>query len=155
MTAPFPPLPPVAGLPVLDTPVRPDWLDHNGHMNVAAYLIAFDQGCCALCSLAGIGPDRIAETGHTVFVGQANVVYRREVHAGDRLCITARLRDLAADRMQLYLTMWRAGAKGAELAAACEELAVGVRLETRRPAPFPADVAAWLAALRAADDSPI
>lgn len=151
MTRAFPTLPPEAGMAVLETLVLPEWLDHNGHMNVAAYLIAFDRGCCAFCTRAGIGPDRIEATGHTVFVGQANLAYRREVHRADRLCVAARIRGRTHDRMQLYLSLYRAKDDAAELVAACEQLAVAVRLDTRRPAPFPVDVAAWLDRLRAAE----
>ena len=125
----FPDLPPVAGVAVLRTPVLPEWLDHNGHMNVAASLIAFDWACCAFSRLAGIGPDKIESSGHTIFVGQANVAYRREVLHSDHLVIGARVPALAADRKHLLLTMYRLRDGAApELAAVCDELCVCVAM---------------------------
>lgn len=152
MTAQQTALPPEAGEPVLETPVLAEWLDHNGHMNVAGYLVAFDRACCALCTRAGIGPDRIASGGHTIFVGQANIAYRREVHADDRLLIAARVREMSQDRLILHMSLFRqAAGEAPELAAVCEELAVCVAMATRRRAPFPPEVRYWFAALHAAE----
>jgi acyl-CoA thioester hydrolase len=155
MTAPADLPPAAAGAPgervELRTPVRPDWLDHNGHMNVAAYLVAFDSAVCAFCTRIGIGPDRIAATGHSVFVGQANLICRREIHAGDRLAVTMRLLGLAPDRVHLWMGLYRDAATGDGPAAVCEQLVVCVRLDGRRPAPFPAEVAAALTALAQTD----
>lgn len=135
----------------LRTGVCPEWLDHNGHMNVAAYLKAFDTAVCAFCTRIGIGPDRIATTGYTVFVGQANLLYRREIHAGDRLAVTLRLVALASDRVHLLMGMHRENDVRQGPAAVCEQLLVCVRLDSRRPSPFPADVAATLIALSEED----
>lgn len=142
-----PDLPAAAGLPVMQVAVQPDWVDHNGHMNVAAYLIAFDRACCGFSSMAGIGPDRIASGGHTIFVGQANLAYRREVLLTDRIAIGARVPAMAPDRKHLLLSMYRLrDGEPPELAAICEELCVCVAMTTRRPAPFPPEVAEWFGA---------
>jgi len=131
-------------MPVLETGVLPEWLDHNGHMNVAGYLVAFDKACCKFCTSAGIGPDRIQSTDRSIFVGQVNIVYRREVLANDTLIICARIRAMSEDRMVLYLTMYKRNADGSvTLSAACEELAVAVSMTTRRPAAFPQNVRTW------------
>ncbi|WP_134500391.1 acyl-CoA thioesterase [Microvirga pakistanensis] len=148
------PLPPEAGVPVLETVVAPEWLDHNGHMNVAGYLVAFDRACCKFCASAGIGPDRIASSGHTIFIGQANLVYRREVHDDDYLVIAARVRGMSSDRFILHMALYKLASDGSfELAAACEELAVCIAMKTRRPAPFPPAVGAWFAQACEADAS--
>nr|MBC8451738.1 thioesterase-like protein [Rhodospirillaceae bacterium] len=33
--------------------VRPEWIDHNGHMNVAYYLLAFDEAAGAISQYIG------------------------------------------------------------------------------------------------------
>ena len=33
--------------------VRPEWIDHNGHMNVAFYLMAFDEAAGAVAKEIG------------------------------------------------------------------------------------------------------
>lgn len=135
-------LPYEAGHLILRTVVAPEWLDHNGHMNVAAYLIAFDRACCEFSREAMIGPENIASSGHTIFVGQANVVYCREVHQENELFITTRVRELTKDRLHLMMSMHSRQPDGTiVLAAVCEELCVCVSMATRRPASFPSEVA--------------
>ena len=41
--------------------VKPEWIDNNGHMNVAYYVLAFDSGVDLLWSKAGID-DKYIET---------------------------------------------------------------------------------------------
>jgi len=42
------------GMLVAEGKVKSEWIDINGHMNVAYYLLAFDQGVDALWSKIGI-----------------------------------------------------------------------------------------------------
>ena len=35
-------------LPQTTLTVRPEWIDHNGHMNVAYYVLAFDESTDAV-----------------------------------------------------------------------------------------------------------
>jgi acyl-CoA thioesterase FadM len=37
--------------------VRPEWIDHNGHMNVAYYVLAFDEAAGSLSKYLGIGKE--------------------------------------------------------------------------------------------------
>jgi acyl-CoA thioester hydrolase len=126
------------GLPVYRTKVPDGWVDHNGHMNVATYLTAFDAAICAFSTDCGIGPDRIEETGKTVFVAQANIVYRRELHRTDAITINLRILDLAEDRLHVYMTMH--DERDSYVAAANEQLLVCVSMKTRRPAELSGDV---------------
>ncbi len=126
------------GLPVYRTEVSDRWVDHNGHMNVANYLTAFDAAICAFCTDCGIGPDKIAETGTTVFVAQANIVYRRELHRTDRIAIDLRILDLIEDRLHVYMTMH--DERDRHIAAVNEQLLVCVSMETRRPTRLSTDV---------------
>ena len=49
--------------------VRPEWIDHNGHMNMAYYVLAFDEASGALMRYIGIDQPYRDRTGHgTVFL---------------------------------------------------------------------------------------
>jgi acyl-CoA thioester hydrolase len=120
---------------VSEEQVREEWLDHNGHMNVAAYLTAFDAAVCTFCTALGIGPDRIPQTGKTIFVGQANIVYRHELVRGDSIRIAVQLLGLTGERAHACLSMYDTGKN--VLAALNEQLFVCVDIETRRPSPLP------------------
>ena len=43
-----------------DQTVLPEWIDYNGHMNVAYYVLAFDQGVDELMRQVGITPEYLA-----------------------------------------------------------------------------------------------
>jgi len=48
--------------------VEPGWVDYNGHMNVAYYVLAFDHGTDAFLDHVGMDAPYRASTGGTVFV---------------------------------------------------------------------------------------
>lgn len=120
---------------VIRETVREEWLDHNGHMNVAAYLIAFDSAVRTLCIGLGIGPDQIPQSGKTIFVGQANIVYRHELVRGSRIRIAARILAVTEGRAHACLSMFDEDRD--VLAAFNEQLFVCADMSTRRPSPFP------------------
>lgn len=141
--------PAVAGLPIGSTPVYRQWTDHNGHMNLAAYLVAFDRAFARWCNQVGIGPRQIAATGCTIFVAETHLVYRQELHLGDRVDIGLRVLALSPTRMHSHLSMMRRDT-GA-LVCVNEKIDVCVDLATRRACPFPPDVQARLQALQQQD----
>ncbi len=50
------------GMRVAEGIVRPDWIDYNGHMNVAYYVLAFDLAIDALWARIGITDEYIRDT---------------------------------------------------------------------------------------------
>lgn len=139
--------PAVAGCAIGSTPVYRCWTDHNGHMNLAAYLVAFDRCFARWCNRIGIGPRQLAATGRTIFVAEAHLVYRQELRLGDQVDIGIRVLALSPKRMHSHLTMVRRD--NGELVCVNEKLDVCVDLATRRSAPFPDAVHAQLLALHA------
>ena len=45
--------------------VRPEWLDYNGHMNVAYYVLAFDHACDSFLDHIGMTYAYRARSGGT------------------------------------------------------------------------------------------
>ena len=39
--------------------VRPEWIDFNGHLNMAYYNVLFDEGADEVYPLMGFGPERV------------------------------------------------------------------------------------------------
>jgi len=115
--------------------VRPEWVDYNGHMNVAYYVLVFDHGTDAFLNHAGLGQDYRERTGHSVFVVEAHVTYQGEVGAGDGLRVTTQLLGHDSKRLHLFHHMHRIG--DGRPAAANELMFVHVDMATRRGTPFP------------------
>lgn len=133
----------------LSAPIRrvePQWIDYNGHMNVAYYVLAFDQALDHMFAAIGISLPYVEATGNSVFTLQNHVSYLREVKEGDPLAITFQLLDFDAKRAHYFMEMFHAEAR--YRAATAEQLAIHVSLADRRSLPFPEAVAARLGALR-------
>lgn len=136
MTDPFPhdlsDLPP---LPRWREAVRQDWIDYNGHMNVAYYVLVFDHATDALLTGVGLGPDYAAGGAASVFAVEAHVTYDREVGGGDPLDVSTQV--LGADDKRVHLFHTMVHAERGYPAATNEVLLLHVDLTTRRAAPFP------------------
>ncbi len=128
--------------------VRPEWIDYNGHMNVAYYLLAFDQATDAVLDHLGLGRAYVAAEQRSLFVVDAHLTYAREVVEGDPLRFTSLVLGADGKRLHLFHQMHHAG-DGA-LAATAEFMLLHVDLTTRKSCPFEPTPAAALAALAAA-----
>lgn len=116
--------------------VRPEWVDYNGHMNVAFYVLVFDHATDAALDRLLLGDDYRRQTGCSVFVGEMHVTYRQEVMEGDELTVATRL--LASDDRRLVLFHEMSCPRFSAPVAGNEVLCVHVDLGTRRAAPWPA-----------------
>ena len=84
-------------------PVRPEWIDYNGHMNVGYYGIAFDQASDILLSRhLGVGVEHVQASGQGPYVLQAHQHYLNEMKLGQEFCVRFRLIDHDAKRLHLF-----------------------------------------------------
>jgi acyl-CoA thioester hydrolase len=127
--------------------VLPEWTDHNGHMNVAYYLMAFDVAGDAMNEAIGID-DAYRAAGLSTFAVEHHICYLREIRAGAALRCETRIVDHDEKRMHVYAEM--TNATEGYLAATCEMMALHVDLGARRTVPFPAAVRDKIARLQAA-----
>ena len=116
--------------------VQPEWLDGNGHMNLAYYVLVFDRGTDAWLDMAGLGAAYRAATRRSVFAVETHTLYRQEVRLDDPLTVRSRLAHADGKRIHLLHEM---SSNGIE-AALQEVLFIHVDLATRRSLPL--DVAA-------------
>lgn len=115
--------------------VRAEWIDYNGHMNVAYYVLAFDHATDAFLATVGLGPDYAAAGDASVFAVEAHVTYDREVGEGDPLDVSTQVLGADDKRVHLFHTMHHAD--DGYVAATNEVLLLHVDMRARRAAPFP------------------
>lgn len=115
--------------------VRPEWIDYNGHMNVAYYVLAFDRATDALFDRLGLGHVHRQATNQGFFVVEAHVTYGREVLEGDPLRFDCWVVELGERKLRYFLEMFHAD-KGYR-AATIEFLGLNVDLGSRKSVPFP------------------
>lgn len=139
---------PAAPLDIHRETVQPEWIDYNGHMNVAYYVLAFDHATDRFFDLIDLGADYVRRTNHSSFVLETHVTYQQEVKEGDPLRFTFQLVDADEKRLHYYFEMFHAEA--GYRAATSEQLALHVDLGARRSAAFPSELGARIAAVRQA-----
>ncbi|MDE0454308.1 MAG: thioesterase family protein [Gammaproteobacteria bacterium] len=126
-----------------DTTVKPEWIDHNGHMNVAFFVLAFDEATDAAYEHWGIGMDYPDSSGCSVFTLGINVDYLGELFEGDAIRVETTLVDHDAKRIHYFHRM--IDTVKDKLVATNECLCMNVDLTARKSAPFPDDVIGKLA----------
>lgn len=116
--------------------VRPEWVDYNGHMNVAHYVAAFDRAVDELYDRLGLGRAYAEARGLSMFAVGADVDWLREMREGEPYRVRTQLLDHDDKRLLYHQTMLRTDGTPA---ARVTWLALHVDLRARRAAPFPPD----------------
>jgi acyl-CoA thioester hydrolase len=128
---------PVNGIVVDELVVLPEWIDYNGHMNVAYFSKAFEVGIDSYKALVGLTLDYIAREGRSTVALEAHVRYRREVALGDRIRVETRVADFDGKRVHVYQELYR----DELLLATQETLAISFDTVARRSCAFEALIA--------------
>lgn len=117
--------------------VLPEWIDANDHMNLAYYVVLFDQATDVLFDAAGMGPQYKATTGNGTFAVETHTLYETELRRGDDVRMTTSILAVDAKRVHLAHEMHRADG----VRAAMQELMyLHVSLHSRRTQPWPAPI---------------
>ena len=121
--------------------VRPEWIDHNGHLNLAYYTVLFDNATDALWLEIGLG-EPYRRTGLTTFAVEAHTLYLGELFEGDETESATVIVGADAKRLHVAHELRRAGAD--RPAARQELMYLTVDMATRRSVPWPAAIHAGL-----------
>jgi acyl-CoA thioester hydrolase len=115
--------------------VRPEWIDSNGHMNLAYYVVVFDLATDALYNRLGIGDAYREASNFSCFTAETHTLYEREVHLGDRLSVRSWLLGADTKRVHYFHEMFHV--ESGERSAAQELMALHIDMRIRRVASFP------------------
>jgi len=115
-------------------PVRPEWIDYNGHMNVAYYVLAFDYATDTFFEAMDFGEAWRRRSGRSFFAVEGHIRYLGELKPGERLAVETVLLAADAKRIHYFHTM-RNAATGA-IAATVEYLSLHVDMAGRRSVAF-------------------
>ena len=128
--------------------IEKDWIDYNGHLNMAYYNVLFDRCGDQAFEVMGMGPDYARDRRLTIYTAEVHVCYVQELHLGHSVTVTFQLLDHDDKRLRVYQEI-RHAAEG-WLAATSENLSLHVDMSGPKVAPFPADIAEKIDAMRAA-----
>ena len=138
-------LPPPAPFLASVMQIEPQWIDYNGHLNMAYYNVMFDRAIDELWLKLGIGPGYMKERQGSTFTAECHVRYLREIHLGDPVQVSVLLVD--ADEKRLHTFEELRHASEGWLSATSENMTIHIDMIARKTAPFPADIRARIEAV--------
>ena len=116
------------------TPVHEDWVDYNGHLRDAFYLLIFSYATDALMERIGLDADSRGQSGHSLFTLEAHINYLHEVKLGTEVWVQTQIVSFDSKRVQVYHSLHRAGFQDA--LAASEQMLLHVDLAGPKSAPL-------------------
>ena len=126
--------------------VEHEWVDYNGHLNDACYMVIFSYATDGLMARVGLDAAGRAATGHTMYTLEVHLNYVQEVHEGVAVEVRTQILGMDAKRVHIFHTLHRQ-TDGTLLATNEQMLAhIDASKPERGPktAPFLAAVAALL-----------
>jgi acyl-CoA thioester hydrolase len=125
--------------------IEPQWIDYNGHLNMAYYNVMFDRAIDELWLKLGIGPGYMKARHGSTFTAECHVRYIREIHLGDPVQVSILL--VAADEKRLHTFEQLRHATEGWLSATSENMTIHIDMNARKTAPFPPDIRARIEAV--------
>ncbi|KHL72557.1 4-hydroxybenzoyl-CoA thioesterase [Pseudomonas putida] len=116
------------------TPVQEDWVDYNGHLRDAYYLLIFSYATDALMERIGLDADSRGQSGQSLFTLEAHINYLHEVKLGTDLWVQTQIIGFDKKRLHVYHSLHREGFD--EALAASEQMLLHVDLARPKAAPF-------------------
>ena len=125
------------------------WVDYNGHLNDAYYLVIFSYATDGLMASIGLDAAGRKATGHTMYTLEVHLNYVQEVHEGVAVEVRTQILGVDAKRVHLFHTLHRQD--DGTLLATNEQMLSNIDASNAqagpRTAPFVPAVAARLQAL--------
>ena len=131
---------PVFAAPFISSVMRiePQWIDYNGHLNMAYYNVLFDRAVDEIYDLIGLGPAYLKQHGHSTMVAEMHVRYLRELRNSDQVRVSVQLLDYDAKRIHLFEQLLHATENW--VSATSETMTLHVDMAAKKVAPFPDSV---------------
>ena len=118
--------------------VQPEWIDYNGHLNMAYYNVLFDRCVDGAFNLLGLGPDYLKDSGSSFFSLEAHVTYLRELAVNAPVRATLQVLDFDAKRIHCFQELYH----GTEnfLSSTSESMALHIDMTEKKSSPFPPEI---------------
>ena len=112
--------------------IKKEWTDYNGHMNVAYYVLIFDQyGSEELMTLFKMGEESAKNTKKSTMVVESHITYNQEVQEGDEVEV-----NLIFDKKRILYKLEMVHSEKKYVASTIEALSLYVDLAERKVAEF-------------------
>ena len=116
------------------TSVVEDWVDYNGHLRDAFYLLIFSYATDALMDRLGLDSQNREASGHSLFTLELHMNYLHEVKLGAQVEVRTQLIGHDKKRLHLYHSLHLVGDE--QTLAGNEQMLLHVDLAGPHSAPF-------------------
>jgi acyl-CoA thioester hydrolase len=127
--------------------IEPEWIDYNGHLNMAYYSVLFDRAADQVYPLLGFGAEYAATRKLTTYAAEFHIRYLRELHLGDRMRCAFYMIAHDEKRFHSFQQLYH---EDGWLAATGEGLTLHVDMTGPRVVAMPDDILARIARMQAA-----
>ncbi|HTB28328.1 MAG TPA: thioesterase family protein [Steroidobacteraceae bacterium] len=135
-------------LPAYRATLKPDWIDYNGHLRDAYYVVAMSLAVDEVMDHLGLDAHYRERTRCTLYTLELHIHYLHEIKATDELSVATSVLDYDAKRIHAACDFRCPRIDGP--AASADLMLMHVHQgEKPAGAPFPAEVAARLESLKA------
>jgi acyl-CoA thioester hydrolase len=100
------PTPHPASLPCYRDVVRAEWVDYNGHLRDAFYMLIFSFATDALIDRIGLDDAVRKARGRSIYTLEAHINYLHEIKEGTPVRVDVRVLAHDAKRLHIYLEMF-------------------------------------------------
>ena len=114
--------------------IKKEWTDYNNHMNMAYYVLVFDQIWETILEKFKMGEQSAKTTNMSTMVVETHTTYNNEVKEGDEVEINLTFFDHDKKRLHYKMEMIEKSSK--KLSATLEMLSLYIDLNKRRVAEF-------------------
>jgi acyl-CoA thioester hydrolase len=118
--------------------IESQWIDYNGHFNMAYYGVLFDRAADQIFAELGLGPDYVKTANNSFFTLETHCSYLREMKSTDPVAIESQIIDHDHKRVH-YVQQMKHASEG-WVACILEVMVSHVDLTTHKTSNFPADV---------------
>jgi acyl-CoA thioester hydrolase len=138
-------MPQPAALPSYRDTVRAEWVDYNGHLRDASYMLIFSLAADVLIDLIGLPDAERKARRRSIYTLEAHIHYLHEIKENAQVRVDMRVLGHDAKRLHLYLEMFSDNRD--EPVAAGELMLLHVDTSGPRAIAFDQDVEARVLAL--------
>jgi acyl-CoA thioester hydrolase len=114
--------------------IKKEWTDYNNHMNMAYYVLVFDQIWEIILEKFKMGEQSAKTTKMSTMVVETHTTYNNEVKEGDEVEINLTFFDHDKKRLHFKMEMIEKSSK--KLSATLEMLSLYIDLDKRRVTEF-------------------
>ena len=114
--------------------VKQEWVDYNDHMNMAYYVLIFDQALEVALEKFKMGESSAKDLNRSTMVVETNTKYLSEVKQGEEVDINMTYFDHDKKRLHIKMEMIEKGKK--KISATIEWISLYINLSLRKVTEF-------------------